>query len=77
MTPGEKNQEDPGGLAALTQAIVNMTIVLEGVNSQLYLLREEMVRNRMNQEDIIDNDVTFKTLVEDTIYQVVRGESDA
>ncbi|EHQ35367.1 hypothetical protein [Methanoplanus limicola] len=68
--------QDLGGLAALTQAIVNMTIVMEGINSQLYLLREEMVRNRMNQEDIIDNDVTFKTLVADEISHILHGECD-
>ncbi|WOF15989.1 hypothetical protein F1737_04365 [Methanoplanus sp. FWC-SCC4] len=58
-------------LTGLTQAVINMTIVLEGINTQMQLLREELVRNRMSKEDLIDNDVIFKSLVAEEISNIV------
>lgn len=75
--PISKKQDtvyDP--VSRLAQAIENQSIVLEGVCTQLYLLREELVRNRMAKDDVLDNDVVFKTLVADQIYDIVHPESN-
>jgi len=61
-------------ISRLSHAITQNSIVLEGINSQLYLLREEMVRSRTAQEDLIDNDVIFKAIVSEEISNILNSE---
>lgn len=44
-------------------AINNLSIVTEGMVTQMQLLREEMIRNRLSKDDLVDDDVTFQALV--------------
>ena len=61
-------------VSRLAQAIENQSIVMEGINTQLYLIRDEMVRNRLAKDDVMDNDVVFSTLVDNRIHDVLHPD---
>lgn len=70
----KKEQKEQKEQKNLTIAITNLAIVMEGMATQMQLLREEMVRNRLSKDDLMDDDVTFRALVSQEISHVLSGE---
>lgn len=70
----EKKQDtvyDP--VLRLAKAIENQSIVLEGINTQLYLLREELGGNWPAKDDDSDDDAAPRMLVRDRVCQIIHA----